>query len=316
MEYSVQALNVLTVKTYPGVSTAWIVQNIQGGETTDEIVSRLAVTGVVRVKRSEFEQRREQYESVLVNRMKQHCDGIVARGDALFPAIRGVANAEEIPVFLYYQGDITLLQKKKKSVAVVGVRMPTGEVEKREREIVRDLVEAGVVVISGLADGCDSIAHRQTIVSRGKTVAILPSALSKILPESNVQLADLIVSNGGLLLTEYSQVHITREELIGRYIARDRLQALFSDAVVLTASYAKDSNLRSKQLRDAKLDSGSRYAMNAAIRYKVPRVVMYDAQRDAADSMFDLNRDLITQGLDIHVLSGGDTQQVLHKIYI
>lgn len=318
MEYTENALNVLTAKAYRGVEREWIVKNIRGGEGYKDIVDRLNTQPRnVKITYTDFLQRRDAYEKILIQRMKQHCDGMVARGDALFPTLRGNAYDKEVPVFIYYLGDISLLQKTNKCAAVIGLRNPTEQIETRERAIVRQLVQEGVITVSGLATGCDTIAHRETLKRGGKTVAILPSPLSQILPESNVQLADLIVENGGLVLSEYGNEPTTQTERIGRYIARDRLQALFSDAVILTASYARDSAERPQnaQIKEEKLDSGARFAMEAAKKYAIERAVMYDASLDATNAMFDLNRDIIKEAPSLIVISETNRDTALESLF-
>ena len=111
-------------------------------------------------------------------------------------------------------------------------------IEIREKKFVSDLVKEGITIISGLALGCDSIAHKEAL-NGGKTVAILPNTLNKIMPSQNENLANQIVENGGLLITEYYEEFNSSRELIGRYQERDRLQALFCDTIILTASYSK-----------------------------------------------------------------------------
>jgi DNA protecting protein dprA len=318
MEYTENALNVLTAKAYRGVEREWIVKNIRGGEGYKDIVDRLNTQPRnVKITYTDFLQRRDAYEKILIQRMKQHCDGMVARGDALFPTLRGNAFDKEIPVFIYYLGDISLLQETNQCAAVIGLRNPTEQIETRERAIVRQLVQEGVITVSGLAIGCDTIAHRETLKRGGKTVAILPSPLSQILPESNVQLADLIVENGGLVLSEYGNEPTTQTERIGRYIARDRLQALFSDAVILTASYARDSAERPQnaQIKEEKLDSGARFAMEAAKKYAIERAVMYDASLDATNAMFDLNRDIIKEAPSLIVISETNRDTALESLF-
>ena len=83
-------------------------------------------------------------------------------------------------------------------------------------------------------------------------------------------------------------------ELSGRYQERDRLQALFSDCVILAASYAKN-NLG--------FDSGSRLAMEYAKNYSIPQAVMYDSARDGENPKYDLNRKLISEQVGIVVIN-------------
>jgi DNA protecting protein dprA len=317
MEYTENVLNIVTAKAYKGIEREWIVKNIRGGEDYKEIVERLNATPrEIKITHADFLQRRDAYEKILIQRMKPHCDGIVARGDALFPALRGNASDKEIPVFIYYLGDISLLQKTNKCVAVVGLRNPNEDIENRERAVVRQLVEEGAIIVSGLAIGCDTIAHRETLKRGGKTVAILPSPLSQIVPESNVQLADLIVENGGLVLSEYGNDALTHTERIERYMERDRLQALFSDAVILAASYARDSAERPEnvQIKNEKLDSGARFALEAAYKYGIPRAVMYDVALDAHKPMFDLNRDIIKEDSSVIQITESERAASLLKL--
>ena len=92
-------------------------------------------------------------------------------------------------------------------------------------------------------------------------------------------------------------------ELSGRYKERDRLQALFCDAIVLAASYAQDSAERWVKLSGQKLDSGARLAMEYAQEYNIPRAVMYDKGTDENNPMFDLNRKLIQEQKDILIIA-------------
>ena len=76
-------------------------------------------------------------------------------------------------------------------------------------------------------------------------------------------------------------------ELRGRYQERDRLQAMFSDAIILTASY--DVNKEGN-------DSGSRLAMNYAKKYQIPRFVLYNEATDYNHPQFELNRRILREG--------------------
>lgn len=107
-------------------------------------------------------------------------DGVVAIGDDDFPAHRGSVKNAERPIFLFYKGDLSLLSAKSKNIAVIGLLNPTQEIETIERKLVSGLVENGAVIVSGLALGCDSIAHLQTYAWAGVPApcpaAFLPGA--------------------------------------------------------------------------------------------------------------------------------------------
>ena len=196
-----------------------------------------------------------------------------------------VKNSEQ-PIVVFYRGNLNLLNVYNKNIAVIGLLVPDENTEKTEQEVVSKLVKNGATIISGLALGCDSIAHKQALHSSGKTVAILPSSLDNILPSSNKELANEIVKNDGLLITEYYEDIRSKNELSSRYQERDRLQALFSDSIILSASYAKN-NLGN--------DSGSRLAMGYAMDYSIPRAVIYDSAINSNNPKYDLNRQLIKE---------------------
>ncbi|MDD4700572.1 MAG: DNA-processing protein DprA [Oscillospiraceae bacterium] len=209
-------------------------------------------------------------------------EGFICAFDEEFPAINQKVKNSDKPYLLFYKGDINLLQDLNKNVAVIGLIDPTAEIEKREIEVVRRLVNSDLVIVSGLAKGCDSIAHKFCVDTNKKTIAILPTQINKISPAVNINLAKDIVSKGGLLLTEYYKESTNRQEAIGRYIKRDRLQAMFSKAVVLIASYRKGEG-----------DSGSRHAIEAANSYGIEKYAMFNEATDINDKQFGLNNDLI-----------------------
>ncbi|SMN02474.1 Rossmann fold nucleotide-binding protein Smf possibly involved in DNA uptake [uncultured Candidatus Thioglobus sp.] len=294
MKYTDNAINILTTKTYKGVGRAWIVKKLKGNESVGTIVLLLndksKQSEIVTV--DDFEFKKNQIKDQLSN-FEDSCDGLMAIGDKNFPMYRGNVKESEQPIFLFYKGDVDLLDIDNNNITVIGLLNPDEKIEGREKKIVEEIVKQDITIVSGLAFGCDSIAHQQAILS-GKTIAILPSPLNDILPAKNKGLAYEIVDQGGLLITEYYEKFKSKMELSGRYKERDRLQALFCDTIILAASYAQDSATR-WSMNDQKLDSGARLAMEYAKNYKIPRVVMYNENTDINNPMFDLNRQLINE---------------------
>lgn len=314
MRYTINSLNILTTKSYKGIGNAWIVKNLKGNEDVDTIVS--LINNTIKgdpTSVDEFERLRNEFETKLEEKFSECCDGFVALGDPNFPQHRGNVKDSGKPVFLYYKGDIELLSLENKNITVIGLLNPEGDIEERERKIVDEFVKNGATIVSGLAFGCDSISHRQALDSNGKTVAILPSPLSNIMPATNKGLAFQIVEEGGLVVTEYGSDFKSQMELSSRYQERDRLQALFCDTIVLAASYAQNSADRWK-LFGQKLDSGARLAMGYANEYGIPRAVMYDKNTDENNPMFDLNRDLIKEQRDITIITQDNITDAVSKI--
>lgn len=313
MIYSENAINILTVKTYKGIGNAWVVKNLKGNESVNTIVSLLndksKQNEVVTI--DDFESRKYEIKEKLHN-LEDSCDGLIAIGDKNFPRYRGDVKQSEQPVFLFYKGDIDLLDIDYYNISVIGLLNPDETIEIRERKIVEEIVKRDITIVSGLAFGCDSIAHQQAMVG-GKTIAILPSPLNDILPAKNRDLAFEIVEEGGLLITEYYEKFKSKMELSSRYKERDRLQALFCDTIILAASYAQDSVTR-WNIYDQKLDSGARLAMEYAKNYKIPRAVMYNEDTDINNPMFDLNRQLILEEKNITILTQKKLEEIIDKI--
>lgn len=306
MAISEHALNVLAAKSYRGIGRAWIVKNLKGEKAATRIVALLneGSKGDRAVSLSEFDAVRENIRAS-ITRVIGPSDAVVAIGDRDFPPFRGNVKSSEQPAALFYRGDLGLLNEQNKNVAVIGLLSPDSDIELVEREVVSKLVSYGVTIVSGLALGCDTIAHEQALSSAGKTVAILPGPLNDILPSANRELAEEIVSKGGLLITEYFDKAGSRMELSGRYQERDRLQALFSDCVILAASYAKN---------DLGLDSGSRLAMEYAASYSIPRAVMYDPERNAENAKYDLNRQCIREQPGLAIINRDNMDRVVADI--
>jgi len=313
MTYSENAINILTVKTYKGIGTAWIVKNLRGNESTETIVSLLNNNSKQNeiITIDDFEFSKNHIKEKLSN-FEDSCDGLIAFGDKNFPRYRGDVKESEQPIFLFYKGDIDLLDIDNNNITVIGLLNPDETIETRERKIVEEIVKRDITIVSGLAFGCDSIAHQQAIIG-GKTIAILPSPLNDILPTKNRDLAFEIVEEGGLLITEYYEKFKSKMELSSRYKERDRLQALFCDTIILAASYAQDSATR-WNIYNQKLDSGARLAMEYAKNYKIPRAVMYNQDTDIDNPMFDLNRQLILEEKNITILTQKNLEKMIDKI--
>lgn len=308
MVYTENAINILAVKTYKGVGRAWVVKNLKGNEPIEKIVSLLNYDAKeenkTNVEELEYKRKRIKEE---IQKLESSIDGFVAIGDENFPKYRGNVKNSEQPIVLFYRGDLKLLNLNNKNIAVIGLLTPEIDIENIERKVVNELVNNDATIVSGLALGCDSIAHKQALKSNGKTIAILPSPLNNIMPATNIDLANDIVNKNGLLITEYYDDIKSKNELSSRYQERDRLQALFSDCIILSASYAKNNQGN---------DSGSRLAMEYAFNYSIPRAVIYDSNANENNPKFDLNRQLIKEDRKIMIINQENLFSIVNRILI
>jgi len=153
---------------------------------------------------------------------------------------------DNAPFLLFVKGSIGVLSQP--SLAVVGSRQISGYGQQVTRRLVRQLVGKGLLIVSGLARGVDSLAHRVCLESKGKTVAVLGHGLDRIYPGENVRLADRIVESGGALVTEYPLGYpISRENfpLRNRIVAGLSLGVLVIEGrhksgTKITAGFAAD----------------------------------------------------------------------------
>src|SRR5688500_14190670 len=91
---------------------------------------------------------------------------------------------------VYCVGDLALLEQP--GVAIVGARKATVEGRKRAAQLARHLSRAGIVVISGLAEGIDRAAHTAAIDHGGKTIAVVGTPLDKVYPAKHAALQTII----------------------------------------------------------------------------------------------------------------------------
>ena len=299
MNYTENALNILTVRTFEKKGPAWIYNNLKGNESIQSLC-RLLET-----HEYEFTKKRDKISETIM-KIGDAIDGFVALGDSDFPPFRGNVKPADRPFALFYKGNINLLGKDNLNVAVIGVLNPDEKVELSEKIVTSEILKHGATIVSGLALGCDSIAHKTALENGGKTIAILPSALNKIIPKENRDLAEEIVAKGGLLVSEYYEEPKSKNDMLSRFVVRDRLQALFSDAILMAASYAPN-NLGN--------DCGSRHAMGKAKEYGIKRSVIYNAEKHANNPMFDLNRQVIKEdGIKANVIDSSNMTDTIKRL--
>lgn len=143
----------------------------------------------------------------------------------------GQAVVKGAPDYLYYRGDISLL--KEDVVAVIGSREISEWGKAVTKNIARALCRRGKTVLNGLALGCDALALKEALDCGGRAVAVMPCGLDEIYPKTNRRLAEELLEKGGCLVSEYPAGVRPRKE---SFVVRDRLQALFSDVVIVVES--------------------------------------------------------------------------------
>ncbi len=138
------------------------------------------------------------------------------------------------PFILFYYGDISLLNNFEKNVAVIGARHCSSYGADMTEKIVSSIAK-DVTIVSGLARGIDSIAHRSAIASGGKTIAVLGSGIDYCYPKENKALYEDI-KNNHLLLSEYPLMCEPNKD---NFPFRNRIIAALSKVIVVTEAMYK-----------------------------------------------------------------------------
>ena len=163
--------------------------------------------------------------------IKHKLDGLV--GERL-------SELHDAPKQLFYRGENPNTQLTVPTLAIVGSRKMSPYGRAVTEKLASDLARAGVVIISGLALGVDSAAHRMTIEAHTPTIAVLAGGLDSIHPSSHVGLARSIVEQGGTLISEYPA---GMPPLAHQFIARNRIIAALADGVLVTEAALRSGSL-------------------------------------------------------------------------
>ena len=165
------------------------------------------------------------------------------------------------PQELYVLGDNFGDLMTRPCLAVVGSRRASPYGRRVTDSLVSDLSRQGMVIVSGLAYGIDSIAHASTLAAGGKTIAVLPGGLDNIYPVSHQKLAEQILKSGGALVSEYPPGTSAHKH---HFVARNRIISGLSSAVLITEAAEKSGSLHTanfalEQGRDVMAVPGSIY---------------------------------------------------------
>lgn len=194
---------------------------------------------------------------------------IVTIYDEVYP--EKLKSIKNFPIVLYVKGDIQLLKEHEKSIACIGTRDITSYGIYMINSLIPIFVREKFIIISGLALGVDSAAHKECIENKGKTIAVLACGLDGVYPKSNNKLANQILDTGGLIISEYP---VGENAIKHRFVDRNRIVSGLSDGVLLI---------------ECKEKSGSMHTINFAISQSkfimYPRITNYDIENTGVKSL-------------------------------
>lgn len=146
------------------------------------------------------------------------------------------------PKKLYILGNEKILNET--GIAIVGSRCCTEYGEKAASFFARELTKQEINVISGLAKGIDSCAHRGCLSQNGKTIAVLGCGFNKLFPKENKKLFDKIIDTGGAIISEYAP---TMEPSSDKFRNRNRIVSGLSIAtLIIEAAYRSGTTITAR----------------------------------------------------------------------
>ena len=145
-----------------------------------------------------FDKHKNNFPKNYFERLKKQGVSFVAKFDSKYP--EKLKDIDSAPFVLYYKGNLDVLNSV--SVAIIGSRKMTTYGKEVAESFSRDLTLAGVTVVSGLARGIDTVAHRVCVENQGETVAVLGCGIDSVYPSENLKLSEEITKKG-ILISEY-----------------------------------------------------------------------------------------------------------------
>lgn len=168
-----------------------------------------------------------------LNRGKEARATLIFRGEPSYP--RALEALDDPPPLLWCLGDPTIASRP--CIAIVGARNASALGLRTAARIVKDLADAGLVIVSGLARGIDTVAHEKALESG--TIAVQASGVDVIYPKENTELAQSIPQKGLRL----SEQPMGQNPMARHFPARNRIVAALSQAVVVIEAAGRSGSL-------------------------------------------------------------------------
>lgn len=177
-------------------------------------------------------------------------------------------DAKEPVEVLYYQGDLSLIETR--SIAIVGARKPTEEGRVRARNLVKHLVRDKITIVSGLATGIDTEAHKTAIELGGETIAVIGTPINQYYPKENREIQDRIAEKY-LLISQVPFFRYSQQDYrVNRGFFPERnktMSALTEGTVIVEASDTSGTLIQAR----AALEQGRKlYILDSC--FKNPRI--------------------------------------------
>tara|TARA_Y100000589_G_scaffold330807_1_gene381687 strand:- start:120 stop:1055 length:936 start_codon:yes stop_codon:yes gene_type:complete len=235
IDVSSNILTLLSIDGFGLVNSYKLLSSLENIRS-DNIIEALNRKNDFSISSSEWFSKKEKFLEKLNKSLDQNIS-VIPFTSSDYP--KSLKELNDFPLVIFVKGKVESLNVQN-TLAIVGTRNPTKYTYDYAPEICNIFASKSQSVISGLAIGCDTIAHKSAIKMGIPTVAVLPNGLDQIYPKENSYLASEIIDYGGCLVSEY---------LIGtkpsryQFVARDRIQAGLSKVGLLLESSSKGGSM-------------------------------------------------------------------------
>ena len=179
---------------------------------------------------------RDGFEEFLYEKLRVENAFVVTYFDEDYP--NKLKNINGAPNILYYKGNLSSASNL--SIAVVGSRKATSYGKWTAEKFTRELSELGVTIISGLATGIDTIAHKTAIKYNSKTIGVIGCGINIVYPKKNETLYNEIVEADGAVISEYT---FGMEPMPSNFPDRNRIISGLSEGVLVIEAQEKSGTL-------------------------------------------------------------------------
>ncbi|MEK7612140.1 MAG: DNA-processing protein DprA [Patescibacteria group bacterium] len=168
--------------------------------------------------------------------LSRNAISLMLDSDLEFPA--PLKEISHTPFGLYVRGNKDTLTKP--AIAIIGTRKASKAGMELARTFARSLAEHGITIVSGLAFGVDSAAHRGALDADGSTIAVLGNGLDTVYPKSNLHLAEEIIDRSGAIVSEYPP---ETPSLPHRFLERNRIVSGLSLGILVIEAPTRSGSL-------------------------------------------------------------------------
>lgn len=249
--FTAEEISLVCLSFVPGVGSINRKRLLDEFGSADSVLSASVaelcqVQGIGKETAERIRRGRENFDfAELIQSCNEHKLDLLVLGNQQYP--RNLAGIPDPPAVLYIRG--TLQPEDDLAIGVVGTRHASRYGETQAYRLSQSITKAGMTVVSGLARGIDTVAHRAALDAGGRTIAVLGCGLDEVYPPENAKLADEIAEAGAVVS---EQPPLTRPRK-GNFPQRNRLitglslgvlivEAALRSGALITAQHAIDQN--------------------------------------------------------------------------